>query len=213
MPRGRPKKTVPKLESDFNRASPEERTAMLAALTNTQNYKRKGTVGPRMQATEKQLASLAKARATRAAKKTGTTVAVAVASPKSESDFNRASPEQRKAMLAALTDTQNYKRKGTVGPRMQATEKQLASLAKARATRAAKKTGTTVSVVVAAPAVKRTRARLTQEQKALKEQEIANKKIAREQKKANMAQMKADKVLARELAKAAKPQKKKAKMD
>jgi neutral trehalase len=170
-----------------------------------------------MQATEKQLASLAKARATRAAKKTGTTVAVAVASPNLGSDpkkkFNRASPEQRTAMLAALTDTQNYKRKGTVGPRMQATEKQLASLAKARATRAAKKTGTTVSVAVAAPAVKRTRARLTQEQKALKEQEKANKKIAREQKKANMAQIKADKVLAKELAKAAKPQKKKAKMD
>jgi hypothetical protein len=70
------------------------------------------------------------------------------------------------------------------------------------------------------PAVRKTRARLTPEQKALKQQEKANKKIVREQKKAdkeqkkaNKAQIKADKVLAKELAKAQKPQKKKPKMD
>lgn len=80
----------------------------------------------------------------------------------------------------------------------------------------------TMAVVAAAPvpAVKKTRTRLTPEQKALKEQQKANKKIEREQKKAdkeqkkaNKAQIKADKVLAKELAKAQKPQKKKAKMD
>ena len=79
MPRGRPKKNTQILESDFNRASPAERTAMLAALTDTQ-YNRK-PIWPRRKATEAQLAALAKARATRAAKKAGTTVAVAVAAP------------------------------------------------------------------------------------------------------------------------------------
>lgn len=80
-----------------------------------------------------------------------------------------------------------------------------------------------MAVVAAAPvpAVRKTRTRLTPEQKALKEQQKANKKIEREQKKAdkeqkkaNKAQIKADKVLAKELAKAQKPpKKKKAKMD
>jgi hypothetical protein len=46
---------------------------------------------------------------------------------------------------------------------------------------------------------------LTAEEKALKEQVKANKKIEREQKKANKAQIKADKILAKELAKAQKP--------
>ena len=86
-----------------------------------------------------------------------------------------------------------------------------------------RKNATQAMAVVAAapvPAVRKTRARLTPEQKALKQQEKANKKIVREQKKAdkeqkkaNKAQIKADKVLAKELAKAQKPQKKKAKID
>ena len=72
----------------------------------------------------------------------------------------------------------------------------------------------TMAVVAApVPAVKKTRARLTAEEKALKAQIKANKKIEREQKKADKAQIKADKLLAKELKKAQKVPKKKAKMD
>jgi hypothetical protein len=79
------------------------------------------------------------------------------------------------------------------------------------------------TVAAAAPVMavipKRTRTRLTPEQKALKAQQKADKKALKAQKKAdkeqmkaNKAQIKADKALAKELAKAQKP-KKKAKME
>ena len=87
--RGRPRKTtvfpttqalVPKTRvSAFNRATPSRRAAMLAAITDVASYKRR--IGPSNLATPTQLASLAKARAARAAKKAGGIVAVAVAAP------------------------------------------------------------------------------------------------------------------------------------
>jgi hypothetical protein len=75
-----------------------------------------------------------------------------------------------------------------------------------------------MAVIPTAP--KKTRTRLTPEQKALKAQQKADKKALqaqkkadKEQMKANKAQIKADKALAKELAKAKKAPKKKAKMD
>jgi hypothetical protein len=141
--------------------------------------------------------------------------------------FNSASPAERQLMLSGLTETINYKK--PIGPKRRATETQLAALAKARAAKtqlnnAAQKMVTAATKIVASTNVnvvpKKTRTRLTPEQKALKAQQAADKKALKAQKKAdkeqmkaNKAQIKADKAIAKELAKAQKPQKKKAKMD
>jgi hypothetical protein len=69
--------------SAFNSASAAGRAAMIADITGIARYKRR--IGSSNKATPTQLASLAKARAARAAKKSGTTVAVAVAAPMEES--------------------------------------------------------------------------------------------------------------------------------
>jgi hypothetical protein len=87
-------------------------------------------------------------------RKTTTTVSVSSISqaqaPVRKSAFNRATPARRAAMLAGITDVASYKRR--IGPSNKATPTQLASLAKARAARAAKKSGGIVAVAVAAPA-------------------------------------------------------------
>ena len=106
-------------------------------------------MGPSKRLTEKQLAGYAKARATRAAKKTGTAVTVTVAAPKAKG-----------SRKTKVMDSITYSR--PMGPSKRPTEAQLAGLAKARATRAAKKAGTTVAVAVAAPtAEKKPRSRKT----------------------------------------------------
>ena len=128
--------------------------------------------------------------------------------------FNSASPAEREQMLSGLTKTINYKK--PIGPKRRATETQLNNAAQKMVTAATKIVASTNVNVVP----KKTRTRLTPEQKALKAQQAADKKALKAQKKAdkeqmkaNKAQIKADKAIAKELAKAQKPQKKKAKMD
>lgn len=65
------------------------------------------------------------------------------------SAFNRASAAKRAEMISQITDIARYKRR--IGPSNKATPTQLASLAKARAARAAKRSGSTVAVAVANP--------------------------------------------------------------
>jgi hypothetical protein len=88
---------------------------------------------------KKKMAS-AKPRKLRVSSISPTTIVVSSVPKKStKSAFNRASKVRREAMISSLTGTLNYKK--PIGPRRRATETQLAALAKARAARAAKRSG------------------------------------------------------------------------
>jgi hypothetical protein len=114
--------------------------------------------------------------------------------------FNSASPAERELMLSGLTNKLNYKK--PIKAKRKATEAQLAALAKGRAAKtqlknAAQKMVTAANKIVASVNVdvvpKKTRTRLTPEQKALKAQQAADKKALQAQKKADKAQLMADK--------------------
>ena len=164
----------------------------------------------RGKATEAQLAALAKARATRAAKrmyapslpkggyrslmtKKRLTAKAAAWEALSPAMLSGANTQARGANISVRTygkKSRSSAKKDMTTPivvveaapktRGKATEKQLAALAKARATRAAKKAGTTVAVAVAAPTTQvkkpRGRPKKTEEQKFID-------KANREQKK------------------------------
>ena len=87
---------------------------------------------------KKKMAS-AKPRKLRVSSVSPTTIVVSSVPQTRKTPFNRASKAKRSAMISALTGTLNYKK--PIGPRRRATETQLAALAKARAARASKRSG------------------------------------------------------------------------
>lgn len=148
MPRGRPKRTATEAQLATLVKARKVRAKQIKYFPALPEGGFKALTTPARMAARtaayakfsKKKMSPAKPRKLRVSSVSPTTVVISsVPNKPTKSAFNRASSVRRASMITALTGTLNYKK--PIGPKRRATDAQLASLAKARATRAAKKRG------------------------------------------------------------------------